>query len=333
MSKKAKVILGIVIAIPTIFVLLVVVAYLTSSNSGQSTGSHDFDSGSSELGAQSAPASMNFSFSRSEKADIEESVMMDDSAMYDSEPDYADGGGDSSNGNTAPADRLVIKTGSFSVVVDDVNVAVETASQYAKDKGGYVVSSDTSKTGLSPRATVIIRIPAEIFDEGVGEIKALGQVESEYIEGQDVTEEYVDLGARLGNLRATENQYLEIMKKAYEIEDILQVQRYLSDVREDIERIEGGMKYLRESAAMSTITIHMSTDPQVLPILDEGDEWEPWTVIKEATRGLIELAKSLSYLIIWLVVYIPLWLAIWLIVWLIRKFWKRHTVKKMNSGQ
>ena len=168
-----------------------------------------------------------------------------------------------------------------------------------------------------------MRIPVASFDEGMDEVKKYGEVTSQRVNGQDVTEEFVDLDAQLGNLRATEKQFLEIMKKATEIEDILAVQREISNVRGNIDRIEGRMKYLRQSADLSTLTVHLSTDPDVLPAWDEEDQWKPWAQVKEAFRSLVDDGQSFINFIIWIVVYIPLWLAIALVSWIIVKVIKR----------
>jgi hypothetical protein len=231
----------------------------------------------------------------------------------------------------ATTDRLIIKTGNFSVVVDDVNKAVDSVVKFVEEKKGFLVSSNIYKSGLAPYATVVIRVPATDFDESVGEMKNLGEVTSESVTGRDVTEEYVDLEAQLNNLRATEAQFLEIMKRAVKIEDVLAVQRELTNVRDRIERIEGRMKYLRESADMSTITVNLSTDPEALPVVDEDkDQWKPWGVVKEAARSLLDLAKMISYFIIWLVVYIPLWLALCLVIYIVYRVGKR--IMRNRSG-
>ncbi|MBD3311288.1 MAG: DUF4349 domain-containing protein [Candidatus Magasanikbacteria bacterium] len=231
--------------------------------------------------------------------------------------------------STAAMDRLIIKTGLFSLLVDDVNLAVDQIKQYATEKGGFLVSSNVYKSGLAPYATVVIRIPATEFDKGVEKLQGMGEVTSQRIDGQDVTEEYVDLEAQLRNFRATEEQYLNIMKQAYEIEDILAVQTKLSDVRNQIERIEGRMKYLKQSADLSTITVNLSTDPEVLPAVDDEDKWKPWAEVKEALRSLVNLGKALSYVVIWFVIYIPLWIGLVLAGWLVYRLFKRIFGKKV----
>jgi len=227
-------------------------------------------------------------------------------------------------------ERLIIKTGNISMVVENVRAGIKAISEYAVEKGGFVVSSNIDKIGLSLSGYITFRIPVEIFDQAQEDVKNMGEVTSESMNGQDVTEEYVDLDSQLKNLRATEEQFLEIMKKATEIEDILAVQNQLTIVRGNIEGIEGRMKYLRESASMSTLTIYLSTDPDVLPAWDEEDQWKPWGVVKEAVRSLADMGKGLVNLLIWLVVYIPLWLLILAVVWIVIRVAKRIRRRKLE---
>lgn len=224
-------------------------------------------------------------------------------------------------------DRMIIKTGSLSMVVKDVNNAVAEVVKYATDNGGFVVYTNIYKNGITPAGEVTVRIPAKVFDVGVGEIKKIGEVKSESVNGQDVTEEYVDLEAQLKNLRASENQFLQIMNRAVKIEDVLAVQRELTNVRGQIESIQGRMKYLSQSAELSTLTVYLSTDPNVLPTLDEQDKWKPWAQVKNAARSLVEVAKGLANFIIWIVVYLPVWLVIFGLVWLGRRWWKNKKIK------
>ena len=225
------------------------------------------------------------------------------------------------------SERMIIKTGSLSLVVEDVRDAIAQITTYAEANGGFVVSSNTYKYDLSLSGDVVIRIPSEVFDKGVGDVKALGEVTSESVYGQDVTEEFVDLEAQLTNLRATETQFLEIMKRAVEIEDVLAVQKELNWVRGDIERIEGRMKYLQESSTLSTLTVYLATDPAGLPIVDDEDTWKPIAVVKDAVRALIDAGQWVVNAGIWVVIYSPVWIAGLLLLWAMWKLaqwgWKK----------
>jgi len=216
-------------------------------------------------------------------------------------------------------DRMIIKTGSVSMVVDDVRESARAIIDYAESNGGFLVNSSIDKSGIALYGEVVVRIPAKIFEAGMGKVKEMGDTKSENVNGRDVTEEFVDLEAQLGNYEATEEQFLSIMKKANKIEDILAVQRELMYVRENIERTEGRMKYLSESVDLSTLSVYLSTDPDELPIVDDEDKWKPFAVFKDAIRSLLGTGEGLVNLLIWGVVYLPVLVVIGLIAYVIRK--------------
>ncbi|MBI5728444.1 MAG: DUF4349 domain-containing protein [Candidatus Magasanikbacteria bacterium] len=237
-------------------------------------------------------------------------------------------------GGVAPAvkERLIIKTGTVGLVVRDVSVALKAIMDYAVGNNGFVVSSNQDKSGLAPTADVTVRIPVKIFDQSLAAFRALGDVQNQQVTGQDVTDEYVDLDSRLRNLQATETQFLDIMKKAQKIDDILAVQRELSNVRSQIEVMQGRMKYLRESAAFSTVTVNLATDQAALPVMEKTDQWKPVAVVKDAVRSLLEVGKGLVNLFIWFVIYSPLWFGIWFVVRLIRHWRKRRKAEKPTNN-
>jgi len=311
MSKTWKLILW--IGIPVVLVLLVVGIYLSQSR----TVVGDYQMVESGLGVRTD----NMTVTKGESfAGV---PMVAPTAADDSLAKVVSNG----NATNSAVDRLIIKTGSLSMVVEDVRQTIGKISKYAEDKGGFVVTSNEEKSGVSPYGEITIRIPAKVFDSGVADVKQMGQVESERVDGQDVTEEYVDLDAQLNNLRASEAQFLQIMQRAVKIEDVLAVQRELTNVRSNIERIQGRMKYLKQSADLSTLTVYLSTDPSVLPSVDNTNKWRPWAEVKAAARNLVALAKILVNVIIWFIVYIPLWLVIGLVVWgVVRFIRKRRTV-------
>ncbi len=308
MSKIKKVFLALGIVVIVLIVVSVVLTKLSAST--QSTGSDSF-------GIAVAPSVSG----RLMMAGTGVSNSKDESAMMVAQDSVVQ------NETVVTADRLIIKNGSLTMVVKDVKVAVSAIIKYAESKGGFVVNSNITKDGLAPYAELTVRIPATEFDNGLGEVKQMGEVKSELVNGQDVTEEYVDLQAQLKNLSASESQFLEIMKRAVKIEDVLAVQRELTNVRGQIEGIQGRIKYLEQSAKLSSLTVYLSTDPNVLPALDQENKWKPMAEVKAAARSLVVVGKALVNLMIWLVIYIPLWILIVLIVLGVRR-WRR---KKINN--
>jgi len=153
---------------------------------------------------------------------------------------------------------MIVRTGDLSLMVEDVPAAIEEIGALAESLGGYVVSSDQRGEGERVVGFIAFRVPAEEFDRTLGRLEEMAiEVRSQQTSSEDVTQEYVDLEARLRNLRATEEQLLSIMEKAEEVEDVLAVQRELSNVREEIERIKGRMQYLERTSAMSLIRVRL----------------------------------------------------------------------------
>ncbi len=160
--------------------------------------------------------------------------------------------------------RRVIRTAELSVETDAPQVAVGKLAGLADARGGFVVSSETTRWNGSDGAetvstTVVFRVPVAAFDEALAAVRALGtRVASEKVSGQDVTEEYVDLEARIRAQRAVEEQYMLVLKDAKTIPDILAVQQKLGEIRSDIERAEGRRRYLENQTSLSTITVHVA---------------------------------------------------------------------------
>jgi len=313
MKHKKFLIGGGIVVLVLVVVYVFVSSMIRGSNDYATTGSY-YEGGAynevdglyaADLAAPAKPLSMKSKMGRSDKSLI---------AQEESVRDVAPAG--SADDEQVVGERLVIKIGTLTLVVEDVPAAVEAIKQYATEKGGFVVSSNVMKSGVAPTGDVTVRIPVDVFDTGFEDVKSLGEVESQSVTGQDVTAEYVDLDSRLTNLEATEAQFLEIMRRAVKIEDVLAVQNELTDVRGEIEVIKGRMKYLRDSASMSTLTVYLSTDPSELPVIEPDDSWKPFATVKEAARNLVYSLQSIGDFIIWVVVYVPLILLYILIFWI-----------------
>ncbi len=252
-------------------------------------------------------------------------------------PGFQTGGGE----EFIPDQPLIIKTGYMSLAVADVPKAIDDIVGLIKTRGGEEVNRNVSKNNYMYQArevvsfvgSVTVRVPSDKFEESLSALKQVGEVESQQVNAQDVTEEYVDIQAQLKNYRATEAQYLEIMKRAEKIQDVLEVQRELGNVRSQIDRLEGRTKYLQQSSAKSTITVNLTTKPENVPVVDEGDEWKPAVAFKDALRSLLGVGKSIGDALIWAVVYLPVALVVFIIAWiLIRRSRRNDVYKNMGSA-
>ena len=162
-------------------------------------------------------------------------------------------------GSGSFTERMIVRTGDISLVVTDVPVVIEQITVMAKGFEGYVVSSNVWKANERLVGTITIRVPAGSFDTAMKALRGLAvEVNSETSSSQDVTEEYTDLSAKLRNLEATEAQLLKILEKAEKVEEILNVQRELSNTRGQIEQTKARMQYLERTSATSLITVRLS---------------------------------------------------------------------------
>jgi len=155
-------------------------------------------------------------------------------------------------------DRMIVRTGDISLVVSDVADALENIIKLAGDYEGYVVSSNSWRDGNRLVGNIAFRVPAESFDDAVRSLRQMAvEVNSESTSSTDVTEEYVDLTAKLHNLEASEEQLLKLMEQAGSVEEILEVQRELTSTRSQIEQIKGRMQYLEQTSSTSLINVYL----------------------------------------------------------------------------
>lgn len=143
--------------------------------------------------------------------------------------------------------RIVIYTAAYRIVVAEIEEATRQAEALAKEAGGWVqtVSGDT----------VVLRVPAAAYDTTVAKVEALGRVAQRELQAADVTEEFVDLEARLKNARAVRGRMQELLSRAENVTAALEVEKELKRLGEEIERMEAKLEVLRHRVAYSTITI------------------------------------------------------------------------------
>jgi hypothetical protein len=203
-------------------------------------------------------------------------------------------------------DRMIVRTGDMSLVVKNVVQARDDIAQLAARFDGYVVSSQISGEEEEMRGWISIRVPDEKFDQALAELRNLAiRVKTESTSSQDVTQEYIDLESRLKNAEATEKQYLTLLEKATDVEDILKIYESLSQVRQQIEQIKGQMQYLERTSSMSMISVSLEPQATAKPLVHAG--WSALEALKSAVRGIIFFGQWLGTIAIWLIIFIPVW--------------------------
>ncbi len=166
------------------------------------------------------------------------------------------------------SDRMIVRNGDMTIMVEEIKPAIDYITQLANSVQGWVVSSQIYPENAGGTAGyVTVRVPAGKFEETMKAIENFAvEVKSQSTSSRDVTQEYTDLNSKLTNLQATEQQYLKILEQARTVEEILQVQSYLSRTRQDIEVITGQIQYLERTASTSLITVQMQQSKLIATI-------------------------------------------------------------------
>ncbi len=221
----------------------------------------------------------------------------------------------SAGGLNGEIDRKIVRTGNMSMEVEDIVKAQAAISDIAVQYDGYVVTSNLDANKEYPRGFISFRVPAGKFNDAMAKLRQLAvKVTNENTSSQDVTEQYTDLKAQLSNYEATEAQYLELLKKADNVKDMLEVQRELSNVRGQIERIKGRMQYLERTSDTSLIEVSLT---KTKPIGEST--WDVGGVFKGAVDGLIAFGKVLLSILIWVLVFSPVWIIALVIIFVVRR--------------
>lgn len=181
--------------------------------------------------------------------------------------------------------RVEVKRGGF---LDALQEATTVAGTY----GGFLVSSSVEGE-KARRGSLVIRIPADRFEAALADIHDLGTVDRETLAGEDVGQEFIDLEARLRNLRAHEGVMLQLYEQAQTIPDSIRVQKEVTSVQLRIEEIEGRLRYLRDQAALGTISISL-VETGVVPDAPPGVIERAWqqavdVVLAIVSAGIVSL--------------------------------------------
>lgn len=217
------------------------------------------------------------------------------------------------------SEQLVVVTGSLRLIANDVDTAAETITSIAKTNGGYVAQSTLKFDGNQKNFNIQIRVPADKFDAAFGQTKKLGsKVLGEDVSRKDVTEEYVDLEARLRSLQATSDRVKEFLEKAKTVNEALNVNVELGKIQEQIEQVTGRQKYLESQARFAAIDIVLSEkslaklNAKVTAVV--SFLWNPAETIMKALKFLTGIVYFTGDILIWIVIVgLPVGLVLWVI--------------------
>jgi len=172
----------------------------------------------------------------------------------------------------------------------------------AAAESGFLESSTLEENS----AEIVLRVPSARFAAVRGRLRELAlRVREDSVSAADVSKQYIDREARLRNLRAEEQQFLDIMKKAHTVPDVLAVTKELSQVRSEIETADAEFRHLRDQIEMAQITVKLSSE-------SPAAGWSFGGSVKSAFGDLVESLGSFGDFLIWLIVNLPV-IALWVV--------------------
>jgi hypothetical protein len=213
---------------------------------------------------------------------------------------------------------MIIRTASASIEVDSLETAVALVRDLAGRVGGYVAGTTISAGDNQLRsARIEIKIPAGRFDESISGLNPIGKLENVTVSAEDVGEQFVDVTARMENARRLERRLIDLLAtRTGKLKDVLDVETALARVREEIERYEGRIRYLKAHTATSTLSVYVH---EPVPVVGSAGRSVLGDAFRQAWRNFVALVsvgvQSLG-------VVIPL-TALALVAWAITRHWRR----------
>lgn len=233
----------------------------------------------------------------------------------------------SGDGVGAPIDDArIVRTGTIELQVKDVPTALATARDGIRAMGGYIGASNTYNEDDRPVASITYRVPVDRWEDALDLLRGLNgqttKVVAEQTQAVEVTGAVVDLEARIRNLQASEAALQDIAAKAVRVTDVLEVQNQLTQVRGEIESLTAQLKDLEDRADYATLSATFQVPVVAVEVAQK--DWDPKTVVDEASASLIEVLQTLTsagiwFAIVWLPILLVLGAIALVVTWIVRR--------------
>ena len=225
------------------------------------------------------------------------------------------------------AARKLIRTGQITLVVESYLKASDEVKRIAEANGGYLAEAQAQRGAQDRRhGSLTIRVDATRFDAAVAAIRGLGDVRSENVGTQDVTKAYADLETRLKVKRETADRLREILRtRTAKLSDILEAERELARVTEEIEQMEGERRFYDQQVALSTLTVTLQEPAAIV----EAGVFAP---LSEAMRDSLRVLSASLAAVVYLTVFLAPWLVIAWIAWrIVRRIRARRAAAAVQT--
>ena len=222
-------------------------------------------------------------------------------------------------------DKKIQKNANLSIEVKDIEKSLDKAKQIISTFNGEIIS--TSSGGMDfgqPYANIRLRVPSEKLNDAVEALKKISsKILSENIYTNDVTEEFIDIEAKLNIMKSTEKRFNDLLNEAKNVEEVIQVEKELMRIRGEIDSLQGRIKYLTTTTDNSQLNIYMIEE---MPI-SGGDDWNINDSFDDSLRNFVSFTKSMADFLIGIIVFMPI-----LIILGLGTFFGYRFIKKKRSN-
>ena len=223
-----------------------------------------------------------------------------------------------------PARPMIIRTAALTIVTKEFENTRAAMEQVVRKHGGYIAQLSTSgRPGSAQSLSATVRIPADKLDAALAELKSLGRIEGETVTGEEVTQQYVDLVARLANARHTEQRLVQVLQqRTGKVSEVLEVEQEIARVREEIERMDAQRKNLEKQVQFATVNLRITEEYKAQVGVPEASVGtQVWNAAVEGYRTLTETLLGLILFLLRQGPVLLFWLA--LFWWPARFVWRR----------
>lgn len=219
--------------------------------------------------------------------------------------------------------RMIVRSGTMNIEAESFNDTEAKIKQIVNSTGGYVTNSSSQLNASGKKqGAITIRVSSNRFDELLGELAKIGKVVNQNISGKDVTEEYMDAEARLKTQRELESRLLNLLaEKTSNLTSIVEVEQKLAGVRENIEKTEGRIRYLKDQASYSSLTVSVY-EPSMLTTSTGGGFF--YELGESISRGLSGFTRVLSGIITFIIAFSPILAIILITVYFVKRYLKKR---------
>lgn len=193
------------------------------------------------------------------------------------------------SGPVVTALRRVIRSAHLLLEVENLDAAAARLVRLAEAAGGFVADSSYAQLGVAPEGTFSLRVPAGRFADVLAQLEGIGRVLQRRVSGQDVTEEYIDLQARIRNLERHEQRLLTFMDQATKVSDLLAIEQQLARVRGEIEMLTGRLRFLDNRVELATIDVTLRE--QAKPA--SGSWWDAGRLVAKMRNAFLATLRQM----------------------------------------